>query len=63
MVGSRDIIADRFGGVAAQKHRAGMPHLREQFGRIGGRDFQMLGCDAIDQWGAPAISPTRMIAP
>ena len=49
MVGTGDVIAHRFGRVAAQEDRAGMAHLGEQRFRIGGGDLQMLGREAVGQ--------------
>ena len=49
MVGPGDVIAHRFGRVAAQEDRAGMAHLLQQRFRIGGGDLQMLGREAVGQ--------------
>src|SRR5579862_7562724 len=48
VIGPRDIIADRFGGVTAQEERAGMADARRELLRLGERHLDMLGGDAID---------------
>ncbi len=49
MVRPGNVIADRFGRVASQKHRSGMADAREHRFRIVDREFEMFGGKRVDE--------------
>ncbi len=64
MVGPGDIVADRFGRIAAEKDRAGVVDPLGQRLGVVERQLEMLGRDPVDQRRRLAPNrATRMIAP
>ena len=49
MVRARHIVADGFGGVAAEEDRAGIADFRRQRLGVVRFDFEMLGRDGVGQ--------------
>ena len=47
VVRTRHVVADRFRRRSAEKDRAGVADFRSERFRINGRDFEMLGGDAV----------------
>jgi hypothetical protein len=51
MVGTGKIVANRFGGMAAEEHRSGVADAREHRFGLGNGEFEMFGCEPVDHRG------------